>query len=221
MATSAPEMERDTGHYGDEAESQSQKSDVVEPSRKLSDAPEKPGRIRQGEKYELLDTDAPEVLGYAFPTWRKWQILIVVFCIQISMNLNASLYANGVKGISEKFGVSEQVARIPQMMFLIAYAFGTYCFLKLSSGLTGLGCEFWAPWSEEIGRWPIQQASLFLVNIWQIPCALAPNYATFVVCRTLGGVSTAGMYGFRSVAKLTTFRWICNSWHSGRHVGSQ
>ena len=34
--------------------------------------------------------------------------------------------------------------------------------------------------------------SLFLVNIWQIPCALAPNFATYVVCRFLGGLSTAG-----------------------------
>lgn len=31
-----------------------------------------------------------------------------------------------------------------------------------------------------------------MVNIWQIPCALAPNYATYVVCRALGGLSTAG-----------------------------
>lgn len=37
-----------------------------------------------------------------------------------------------------------------------------------------------------------RQLSLLLVNIWQIPCALAPNYATLVVCRGLGGLSTAG-----------------------------
>ncbi|RYP21170.1 hypothetical protein DL767_009316 [Monosporascus sp. MG133] len=45
-------------------------------------------------------------------------------------------------------------------MFLITYAFG---------------CELWAPWSEEFGRKPILQASLFLVNIWTLPVALAPN----------------------------------------------
>jgi len=93
------------------------------------------------------------------------------------MNLNASMYANGVGGISKKFGISKQAARIPQMTFLVAYAFG---------------CELWAPWSEEYGRWPIQQLSLFLVNIWQIPCALSKNYETYVVCRLLGGLSTAG-----------------------------
>jgi hypothetical protein len=114
MATSFPEGERDAGHYGDEAESQ--KSETTNLPNN--------DRIRIGDKYELLDTDAWEVLGYSFPTWRKWQILMVVFLIQISMNLNASLYANGVMGISEKFGISEQAARVPQMTFLVAYAFG-------------------------------------------------------------------------------------------------
>jgi len=129
------------------------------------------------EDTELMEGDAYDVLGYSYPTWKKWMILSVMFYIQISINLNASLYADGVKGISKKFGVSEQKARVPQLTFLCAYAFG---------------CELWAPWSEELGRWPTQQLSLLLVNIWQIPCALAPNYGTLVICRLLGGVSTAG-----------------------------
>ncbi|PSN71161.1 MFS general substrate transporter [Corynespora cassiicola Philippines] len=72
-------------------------------------------------------------LGYSFPTWRKWQIL-GVFLIQISINMNASMYANGVSYVSEEYGVSKQVSRIPQMAFLVAY---------------GFVCELWAPWSEE------------------------------------------------------------------------
>jgi hypothetical protein len=111
MATSVPETEQDPGHYGDEAELE---------EKSISPAPRKDG------KRELLDTDAWEVLGYSFPTWRKWQILCVVFLIQISMNLNASMYANAVEGISKKHGVSMQKARVPQLTFLIAYAFGEY-----------------------------------------------------------------------------------------------
>lgn len=157
-----PETERDP-NFGEGKELQEERTEN--------------GRIIKDSKIELQDSDAWDKLGYSFPTWRKWQILMVVFLIQISINMNASMYANGVSGISEKYGLSKQVARIPQCTFLVAYAFG---------------CELWAPWSEEYGRWPIQQLSLFLVNIWQIPCALAPNFATYIVCRTLGGLSTAG-----------------------------
>lgn len=70
------------------------------------------------------------------------------------MNFNTGVYANAVPGLTEEFGISDQAARVGQMIFLVTYAFG---------------CELWAPWSEEFGRWPIMQLSLFLVNIWQIP----------------------------------------------------
>ena len=63
------------------------------------------------------------------------------------------------------------------MIFLITYAFG---------------CELWAPWSEELGRKGVLQASLFFVNLWQIPCALAPNFWTIFGMRFLGGLSSAG-----------------------------
>ncbi|KAF2012584.1 MFS general substrate transporter [Aaosphaeria arxii CBS 175.79] len=133
--------------------------------------------VTKDNRVELQDSDAWDKLGYSFPTWRKWQILCVVFLIQVSINSNASMYANAVTGIHEKFGVTKQTARVPQLLFLVAY---------------GFGCELWAPWSEEYGRWPIQQLSLFLVNMFQIPCALSKNYGTYVICRFLGGLSTAG-----------------------------
>lgn len=72
--------------------------------------------------------------------------------------------------VSQKYGVSEQAARVGQMIYLVAYAFAS---------------EIWAPWSEEFGRWPVLQLSLFLVNIWQILAALAPNFGSLVVARFL------------------------------------
>lgn len=132
---------------------------------------------RTDGKVELTEEDAYDKLGYSFPAWKKWMILVTILLIQTSMNLNASIYANGVDGLAEKYTISKQKARVGQMIFLICYAFG---------------CELWAPWSEELGRWPTQQLSLFLVNIWQLPAALAPNFATIVVARALGGLSTAG-----------------------------
>ena len=132
---------------------------------------------RSDGKVEITEEDCYDELGYSYPNWKKWMILTVIFWVQVSMNFNSSLYSNGLKGISKQFGVSEQAARCGAAIFLVTYAFG---------------CELWAPWSEEFGRKPILQLSLFLVNIWQLPVALAPNFASILVGRALGGLSSAG-----------------------------
>ena len=132
---------------------------------------------RADGKVELTEDDIEEKLGYAYPEWKKWLILVIILCIQISMNSNASMYGAALDGVVEKYGVSETKGRLGQSLFLIAYAFG---------------CEFWAPWSEELGRWPTQQLSLFLVNIWQISSALSPTFGGLLTSRILGGLSTAG-----------------------------
>jgi hypothetical protein len=129
------------------------------------------------DKYEITEDDCYEELGFSFGWWKKWYILTVIFWVQVSMNFNTSLYSNAIPGIAEEFNVSDQAARCGAMIFLVFYAFG---------------CELWAPWSEEFGRWPILQLSMFFVNIWQLPVALAPNFATILVGRALGGLSTAG-----------------------------
>ncbi|KAF2857559.1 MFS general substrate transporter [Piedraia hortae CBS 480.64] len=152
----------------------------------MSDEPEKESRqwteaelsrLVTAEKIPLKEEDCYEQLGFCFPTWKKWYILTVIFLVQVSMNLNTSLYSNALRGISTQFGVSMQAARAGAAIFLVSYAFG---------------CELWAPWSEELGRKPILQASLLMVNIWQVPVALAPNFATVMVARTLGGLSSGG-----------------------------
>lgn len=140
-------------------------------------APTQQGRPLPDGRYEITEEDCYDELGFSFPTWKKWTILSIIFAVQVSMNFNTSLYSNAVKGISKEFGVSAQGARCGAMIFLVLYAFG---------------CELWAPWSEEFGRKPILQLSLLLVNIWQLPVALAPNFASIMVGRALGGLSSAG-----------------------------
>ncbi|KAF2656456.1 multidrug transporter [Lophiostoma macrostomum CBS 122681] len=129
------------------------------------------------DRYEITEEDCYDELGFSYPSWKKWMILSVVFIVQVSMNFNTSLYSNAIDGVSEEFKVSAQSARLGAALFLIFYAFG---------------CELWAPWSEELGRWPILQLSLFFVNITQIPVALAPNFGTLLAFRCLGGLATAG-----------------------------
>lgn len=174
---------------GDSASNSDQSKDAIEPvsgnnnqqplaaTRTPSDTDsaghpkEKDGRI------ELTENDAYDKLGFSWSDAKKWRILTVIFIVQCSMNFNASVYANAVGQLSEQFHMSEQAARVGQGVFLICYAFG---------------CELWAPWSEELGRFWVLQASLGLVNIWQILCALAPNKGALFVGRALGGLSSAG-----------------------------
>lgn len=129
------------------------------------------------DRIVLSEVDCYEDLAFSFPTWKKWTILTVIFWIQVSMNFNTSLYSNGLNGISEEFGVSLQAARCGAMIFLVAYAFG---------------CEIAAGPSELFGRKPVLQISLFLVNIWQLPVALAPNFGSIMVGRFFGGLCSAG-----------------------------
>ena len=132
---------------------------------------------REDGKLELPAAYCKEKLGFAFTTRKKWTVLSVIFIVQMSMNFNASIYGNAVTALMEEFSITAQMARIGQMIFLVAYGFGS---------------ELWAPWSEEYGRWPIMQLSLLFVNIWQMPCALAPSFGAIIAGRFLGGLSSAG-----------------------------
>jgi len=125
---------------------------------------------RTDGKRELKEKDCWDKLAYSWPRWKKALYLASIAGIQISMNFNTSVFPSAVGPISEHFGVSMQAARCGQMIYLLFYSFG---------------CELWAPWSEEFGRWPVLQLSMFLINIWNIPNSVAPNFGTILVCRAL------------------------------------
>ncbi|KAI2784437.1 MFS general substrate transporter [Daldinia loculata] len=126
----------------------------------------------------IKPSDCGDKLPIRWPKKEKWYILCVIFLVQVSMNLNTTLYSNGIQGIAHEYGLSYfQVRWGGAASFLIAYAFG---------------CELWAPWSEEYGRRHVLQASLFFVNMWAILVGFSPTWYGHVVGRTLGGLSSAG-----------------------------
>jgi len=123
----------------------------------------------------LNEHTSPERTAHAWSTRRKWCLLTVVAFCQISMNLNASVYSNAVPLLNDYFGITN--ARLGMTAFLVAYAFG---------------CEFWAPFSEEFGRWPVMQASLGLTNTSVLLCATSNSFAGIIGGRIMGGLSSAG-----------------------------
>lgn len=84
---------------------------------------------------ELKEWECWDKLAYTWPKWKKAMYLASIAGIQISMNFNTSVYPSAVNPLVEHFGISDQQARVGQMIYLIMYSFG---------------CELWAPWSEEV-----------------------------------------------------------------------
>ncbi|KAI1399253.1 major facilitator superfamily domain-containing protein [Hypoxylon fuscum] len=128
----------------------------------------------------LREIDCPESLATAWPSWKKWMVLTIVFIVQTSMNFNCSLYANGQAGIVREFNVKPQAAVSGAGVFLLTYA---------------IGCELWAPWSEEFGRRLVLQASLLLVNVCCVIVALAHYchyFPAIIIGRAFGGLFSAG-----------------------------
>ena len=130
-----------------------------------------------GEKILISLADCKGELASNLPESKKWITLFIVWLVQISMNFNTSLYSNAIPGISKQFNVNENIARWGAASFLITYAFG---------------CELWAPWSEELGRYWVLEASLGLVNVLQFGVVFAKNIGMVLAFRSLGGLSTAG-----------------------------
>lgn len=121
-------------------------------------------------EYEDFDKTAK-----AWSDKKKWILLTVVALCQTSMNFNAAIYSNAVGPLNKHFGRSD--ARLGMVAFLVPYAFG---------------CELWAPWSEELGRWIIMQLSLTGVNASIVICALSPTFGGVIAGRIIGGLSSAG-----------------------------
>ncbi|KAL6705898.1 hypothetical protein ACN47E_006358 [Coniothyrium glycines] len=129
---------------------------------------------------KLDEVNAFEHTAYMWSTKKKWWILTVVALCQTSMNYNAAVYGNAIGRLNVHYNLSDNHftnARAGMAWFLILY---------------GFGCELWAPWSEEWGRWPIMQISLGTVNLWQILAGLSSKWSHVLIARLLGGLCSAG-----------------------------
>ncbi|PWN39962.1 MFS general substrate transporter [Ceraceosorus guamensis] len=118
--------------------------------------------------FEYLDKEDPRNLGI----WRKWSILGIAFALETWANVASSMVAPGIEGMADDLNVSVTKARVTQAVFLYGFA---------------VGAVVTTPVSEDYGRRPTVFGFSLLLAIFQIPCALAPNFATVVAFRLLSG----------------------------------
>ncbi|KAJ5815351.1 hypothetical protein N7474_007128 [Penicillium riverlandense] len=113
---------------------------------------------------------------------RKWLIVIIVAMGSLCVTCTSSMYTTTYNQLMKEFNCSQEVATLGLSFFIW--------------GL-GIGPLFLSPLSEFYGRRNIYLVSFSLFLIWLIPCAVAQNIQTMLVCRFFNGLAGSA---FLSVA---------------------
>ncbi|ODV66687.1 MFS general substrate transporter [Hyphopichia burtonii NRRL Y-1933] len=107
-------------------------------------------------------------------TAHKWLITCILGLICFIVALGSAIVTGDIAGPAEYFEVSEEVIILSEVtVFVIGF---------------GVGPLFVAGLSEELGRNAVYFPTLVLAVIFVIPCALAKNIATMLICRLLDGI---------------------------------
>lgn len=115
------------------------------------------------------DPDNP----HNWPSWVRWTYTINLSLLVIAVAFGSSCVTGGLGLINDKFHVSTEVSTLTCSLMVLGFS---------------LGPLIWSPLSEQIGRQPVYFISLFLYVLFNIPCAVAKNIGTLLVCRFLCGV---------------------------------
>jgi hypothetical protein len=127
------------------------------------------------EKYDLVtfkvdDPENPKNWSKAYKWWCTMCVAITCFVVAF----NSAVVTADLDGVSETFGVSEEVSLLTITLFVVGF---------------GVGPMVFAPASEIWGRRPVYAVTLALAVIFTIPGAVAHNIGTLLVTRFIAGVS--------------------------------
>ncbi|KAG9521738.1 MFS general substrate transporter, partial [Aureobasidium melanogenum] len=103
---------------------------------------------------------------------KRWYITCFASSLNVLTCLAAGGYSSGVGQLVTEFGVSDEVGTVGLSMYILGFAIGPMLL---------------APLSEYFGRNPVYFCSWFILFIFQLPLALAPNIGTILVCRLISG----------------------------------
>jgi multidrug resistance protein len=117
-----------------------------------------------------------------FNKLRRWLIVVICSTGSLCVTCTSSMYTVTYEQLTKEFNCSRIVATLGLSFFIW--------------GL-GVGPLFLSPLSEFYGRRNIYLVSFTLFLIWLVPCAVAKNIQTMIVCRFFNGLSGSA---FLSVA---------------------
>ncbi|KAF7729664.1 hypothetical protein EC973_004037 [Apophysomyces ossiformis] len=132
--------------------------------------------ITDGEKasihYVTWDGDMDPENPNNWSTPYRWTITIVVAFLVVSAAFGSSVVTGRLQGPMEDFGVSMEVSTLQVSLIVFGFMVGPL---------------LWSPISETIGRKPVYVVALGVYFIFNIPCAVAKNIETLLVCRFFSG----------------------------------
>ncbi|EFX02659.1 major facilitator superfamily transporter multidrug resistance [Grosmannia clavigera kw1407] len=105
---------------------------------------------------------------------RRWLITMTLSLVCFSVAFSSAVVTPGIAGVAESFHVSSEVALLSVTLFVIGF---------------GIGPLVFSPLSELYGRWIIYVATFGFAVIFIIPCAVAKNIETLLLCRAIGGIA--------------------------------
>lgn len=132
-------------------------------------------RSGRTERYELVtfregDVDNPKNFSKGYKWWCTMVVALTCFCVAF----NSAVITADTAGVAETFDVSEEVALLPITLFVVGF---------------GIGPLVFAPISEWVGRKIVYVSTLTIAVIFVIPCAVATNIQTLLVCRLIDGIA--------------------------------
>ncbi|KAI5294192.1 hypothetical protein KEM52_004516 [Ascosphaera acerosa] len=131
--------------------------------------------LAPGEEFLVFfESDDEPLNPRALPRWRKWACTLTLALAATAVTCQSSIYIATYDQIIPKFHTSREVATLG----LSSFIFGM-----------GIGPLFLAPLSEFYGRRWLYIVNFALVTIFIVPCAVAKNMATLIVCRLIPGVA--------------------------------
>lgn len=149
--------------------------DTLPEGHAMLDDPEKAKHVKDLYLVTWLPDDVEDPRNWS-STWR-WYITAVAAVSVIQVAFASAVITGDFRGIEEDFGVSAVVTALSVSLMVFGF---------------GIGPLIISPLSELYGRRPLWIIPTFLYVIFNIPCAVAKNIQTLLICRFFCGVFASG-----------------------------
>lgn len=115
------------------------------------------------------------IYRFNWPKSTKWKLTIAVLIVSVNFGLPAGAYGSGNDDMEKLFHIDQT----------------NFPWLYFATTSWNIGAAFFpllfVPLTESSGRMPGYFGAYIIFVIFLLPCALAQNFATMVVCRLFGG----------------------------------